>query len=86
MAEQVGYANPYRFQHFVLDERSGARCSICAEIRQYAFKHLKGETDILAIDKQGFLKQENSPLGYRHYVAITGHEQNCQVGVSVLHQ
>ena len=54
MAEQVGYANPYRFQH-LLGRAQWNADAVCAEIRQYAVEHLKSQTDILAIDETGNL-------------------------------
>ena len=54
MAEQVGYANPYRFQH-LLGRAHWDADAVCAEIRQYALEQLKSQTDILAIDETGNL-------------------------------
>ena len=54
MAEQVGYANPYRFQH-LLGRAQWSADAVCAVLRQYAVEHLKSETDILAIDQTGDL-------------------------------
>ena len=51
-------------------------------IRQYAFEHLKSETDILAIDETGFLKQGEQSVGVQvQYYGTVGHLENCQVGV-----
>lgn len=81
MAEQVGYANPYRFQH-LLGRAQWNADAVCAEIRQYAVEHLKSETDILAIDETGFLKQGEQSVGVQvQYYGTTGHLENCQVGV-----
>ena len=58
------------------------RTCVCAEIRQYAFEHLKSQTDILAIDETGFLKQKEQSVGVQvQYYGTTGHLENCQVGV-----
>jgi len=55
---------------------------VCAEIRQYAVEHLKSQTDILAIDETGFLKQGEQSVGVQvQYYGTTGHLENCQVGV-----
>lgn len=55
---------------------------MCAEIRQYALEHLKSQTDILAIDETGFLKQKDQSVGVQvQYYGTTGHLENCQVGV-----
>jgi SRSO17 transposase len=81
MAEQVGYANPYRFQN-LLGRAQWNADTVCAEIRQYAFEHLKSEIDILAIDETGFLKQGEQSVGVQvQYYGTTGHLENCQVGV-----
>ncbi|MDV2994519.1 MAG: IS701 family transposase ISCARN75 [Chroococcidiopsis sp. SAG 2025] len=81
MAEQVGYANPYRFQH-LLGRAQWNADAVCAEIRKYAVEHLKSETDILAIDETGFLKQGEQSVGVQvQYYGTTGHLENCQVGV-----
>ena len=45
-------------------------------------EHLKSETDILAIDETGFLKQKEQSVGVQvQYYGTTGHLENCQVGV-----
>lgn len=81
MAEQVGYSNPYRLQH-LLGRAQWDADAVCAEIRQYAFEHLKSQTDILAIDETGFLKQGEQSVGVQvQYYGTTGHLENCQVGV-----
>ncbi|WP_051033270.1 IS701 family transposase [Chroococcidiopsis thermalis] len=81
MAEQVGYVNPYRFQH-LLGRAQWSADAVCAEVRQYAMEHLKSETDILAIDETGFLKQGEQSVGVQvQYYGTTGHLENCQVGV-----
>ncbi|MDV2993588.1 MAG: IS701 family transposase ISCARN75 [Chroococcidiopsis sp. SAG 2025] len=81
MAEQVGYSNPYRFQH-LLGRAQWNADAVCAEIRKYAVEHLKSETDILAIDETGFLKQGEQSVGVQvQYYGTTGHLENCQVGV-----
>ncbi len=45
-------------------------------------EHLKSETDILAIDETGFLKQGQQSVGVQvQYYGTTGHLEYCQVGV-----
>jgi SRSO17 transposase len=81
MAEQVGYSNPYRLQH-LLGRAQWDADAVCAFVRQYAVEHLKSETDILAIDETGFLKQGEQSVGVQvQYYGTTGHLENCQVGV-----
>lgn len=81
MAEQVGYANPYRFQH-LLGRAEWNADAVCAKIKQYAVEHLKSKADILAIDETGFLKQGEQSFGVQvQYYGTTGHLENCQVGV-----
>ncbi len=49
---------------------------------QYAVEYLKSETDILAIDETGFLKQGEQSVGVQvQYYGTTGDLENCQVGV-----
>jgi SRSO17 transposase len=76
-----------RFQH-LLGRAQWNADAVCAEIRQYAVEHLKSQTDILAIDETGFLKQGEQSVGVQvQYYGTTGHLENCQVGVIyVLHQ
>lgn len=81
MAEQVGYSNPYRLQH-LLGRAQWDADAVCVDVRQYAVEHLKSETDILAIDETGFLKQGEESVGVQvQYYGTTGHLENCQVGV-----
>lgn len=81
MAEQVGYANPYRFQH-LLGRAEWNADAVCAEIKQYAVEHLKSKADILAIDETDFFKQVEQSVGAQgQYYGTTGHLENCQVGV-----
>lgn len=81
MAEQVGYSTPYRLQH-LLGRAQWNADAVCAEVRQSAVAHLKSETDILAIDETGFLKQGEQSVGVQvQYYGTTGHLENCQVGV-----
>ncbi|MBD2309884.1 IS701 family transposase [Chroococcidiopsis sp. FACHB-1243] len=81
MAEQVGYSNPYKLQH-LLGRAQWDADAVCAEIRQYALEQLKSQTDILAIDETGFLKQGEQSVGVQvQYYGTTGHLENCQVGV-----
>jgi SRSO17 transposase len=81
MAEQVGHVNPYRFQH-LLGRAQWDADAVCADVRQYAMENLKSQTDILAIDETGFLKQGEQSVGVQvQYYGTTGHLENCQVGV-----
>jgi SRSO17 transposase len=81
MAQQVGYANPYRLQHLlgraIWDEEQ-----VCAEVRDYVVEHLNDRTGILAIDETSFLKKGEESVGVgRQYCGLTGQIDNCQVGV-----
>lgn len=81
MAEQAGDRNPYRLQH-LLGRGHWDADAVCVEIRQYAVEYLKSETDILAIDETGFLKQGEQSVGVQvQYYGTTGKKENCQVGV-----
>jgi SRSO17 transposase len=81
MAEQVGYANPYRLQHLlgraIWDEEQ-----VCAEVRDYVVEHLDDGAGILAVDETSFLKKGEESVGVgRQYCGLTGQIENCQVGV-----
>jgi len=59
MAEQVGYASPYRLQHLlgraIWDEEQ-----VCAEVRDYVVEHLDDGAGILAVDETSFQEGEES--------------------------
>lgn len=81
MAEQVGYANPYRLQHLlgraIWDEEE-----VCAEVRDYVVEHLNDGAGILAVDETSFLKKGEESVGVgKQYCGLTGQIENCQVGV-----
>jgi len=81
MAEQVGYANPYRLQHLLGRARWDEE-QVCAEVRDYVVEHLEDGAGILAIDETSFLKRGEESVGVgRQYCGLTGQIENCQVGV-----
>ncbi len=81
MAEQVGYANPYRLQHLLGRARWDEE-QVCAEVRDYVVEHLDDGAGILAIDETSFLKRGEESVGVgRQYCGLTGQIENCQVGV-----
>jgi len=83
MAEQVGYASPYRLQHLlgraIWDEEQ-----MCAEVRDYVVAHLMMEQESGRRRNQLPWKRRIS-WGGRQYCGQRGRE-NCQVGVFRLHQ
>jgi len=81
MAEQVGYANPYRLQHLLGRARWDEE-QVCAEVRDYVVEHLDDGAGILAVDETSFLKRGEESVGVgRQYCGLTGQIENCQVGV-----
>ncbi len=81
MAEQVGYANPYRLQHLLGRARWDEE-QVCAEVRDYIVEHLDDGAGILAVDETSFLKRGEESVGVgRQYCGLTGQIENCQVGV-----
>ena len=81
MSEQVGYANPYRFQHLLARARWDEE-SVRTEIRDYVVENLNDGAGILAVDETSFLKKGEESVGVgRQYCGLTGQIENCQVGV-----
>jgi len=75
MAEQVGYASPYRLQHLlgraIWDEEQ-----MCAEVRDYVVEHLDDGAGILAVDETSFLKRGEESVGVgRQYCGLTGQKR-----------
>ena len=81
MSEQVGYANPYRFQHLLGRAQWDAE-QVCVELRDYVVEHLDDAAGIVAIDETSFIKRGEESVGVgRQYCGLTGQIENCQVGV-----
>ena len=81
MAEQVGYANPYRFQHLLGRAQWDAE-SMCSEVRDYVVESLDDGAAIIAIDETCFIKKGEESVGVqRQYCSLSGQIENCQVGV-----
>lgn len=81
MSEQVGYDNPYRFQH-LLGRGKWESEQVCAQVKDYLVEHLDDGAGILAIDETSFLKKGEESVGVgRQYCGLTGQIENCQVAV-----
>jgi len=85
MAEQVGYASPYRLQHLlgraIWDEEQ-----MCAEVRLCSRASDDG-AGILAVDETSFLKRGEESVGVgRQYCGLTGQIELSSWSVSRLHQ
>jgi SRSO17 transposase len=81
LAEAVGLANPYPFQHLLGRAHWDAelvRDAHCQEVLAGL-----GQNDaVLAIDETGFIKQGKKSAGVaRQYCGASGKIDNCQVGV-----
>jgi len=72
---------PVPYQH-LLGRAQWNADTVGAFVRQYAVEAFEEQTDILAIDETGFLKQGEQSVGVQvQYYGTTGHLENCQVGV-----
>ena len=87
MSEQVGYANPYRFQHLLARARWDEE-SVRTEIRDYVVENLNDGAGILAVDETSFLKRGEESVGVgRQHCGLTGQKRELSSGcVSRLHQ
>jgi len=74
MAEQVGYASPYRLQHLlgraIWDEEQ-----MCAEVRDYVVEHLDDGAGIWPWTKPASLKGRRISWGWRQYCGLTGQRE-----------
>jgi SRSO17 transposase len=83
LAELVGAATPYGFQH-LLGRADWDADALRDVLRQYVVEHL-GDTDgIVVLDETGFLKKGRMSAGVaRQYTGTAGRIENAQVGVFV---
>jgi SRSO17 transposase len=81
LAEAVGRANPYAFQHLLGRAQWDAEAVRDAH-RQEVLAGLGQEDAVLAIDESGVVKQGTKSAGVaRQYCGASGKIDNCQVGV-----
>jgi len=81
LAEMVGAATPYGFQHLL--GRADWDADVLRDaLRQYVVEHLGDEHAIVVLDETGFLKKGRKSAGVaRQYSGTAGRIENAQVGV-----
>lgn len=81
LAEEAGFARPYRIQSLLGRSRWSADV-LCARVRRHALEALTDRDGVLIIDETGFLKKGTHSVGVaRQYSGTAGRIENCQVGV-----
>lgn len=81
LAEQAGFARPYRIQSLLGRSRWSADV-LCERVRNHALEALADRDGVLIIDETGFLKKGTHSVGVaRQYSGTAGRIENCQVGV-----
>jgi SRSO17 transposase len=81
LAEEAGFARPYRIQSLLGRSRWSAD-ALCARVRHHALEALADCDGVLIIDETGFLKKGTHSVGVaRQYSGTAGRIENCQVGV-----
>ena len=81
LAEIVGDATPYGFQH-LLGRADWDADALRDELQRYVLDQLADAAAILVIDETGFLKKGQASAGVaRQYSGTAGRIENCQIGV-----
>ncbi len=81
LAESVGAATPYGFQH-LLGRADWDANALRDELQHYIVDHLGDAGASLGIDETGFLKKGRASAGVaRQYSGTAGRSDNCQIGV-----
>jgi SRSO17 transposase len=81
LAEIMGAATPYGFQH-LLGRADWDADAVRDALHQYVHDHLRDSHAILVIDETGFLKKGTHSAGVaRQYSGTAGRIENCQIGV-----
>ncbi len=81
LAEIVGDATPYGFQH-LLGRADWDADALRDALRAYIVDHLGDDAAILVLDETGFLKKGGKSAGVaRQYSGTAGRIENCQIGV-----
>lgn len=85
LAEQAGDRTPYALQH-LLDRAKWEADAVRDDLQAYVRTHLAAAEAILVIDETSFLKKGTHSVGVGpQYSGITGHLENCQVGVFLVY-
>jgi SRSO17 transposase len=85
LAEQAGDRTPYAMQH-LLDRAKWDADAVCDDLQAYVRTHLADPEAIVVIDETSFLKKGTHSVGVGpQYSGITGHLENCQVGVFLVY-
>ena len=83
VAEVVGAANPYGFQH-LLGRADWDADRVRDDLAAYARERLADPKGVLIVDETGFLKKGTKSVGVqRQYSGTAGRIENCQIGVFV---
>lgn len=81
LAEVVGAANPYGFQH-LLGRANWDVDAVRNELHDYIAEHLGDPDAVVVIDETGFLKKGRMSAGVaRQYSGTAGRIENAQIGV-----
>lgn len=81
LAEVVGAANPYGFQH-LLGRAEWDADAVRDELRDYVVEHIGAAEAVVVIDETGFLKKGRMSAGVaRQYSGTAGRIENSQIGV-----
>jgi SRSO17 transposase len=81
LAEQLGEATPYRFQH-LLGRATWDPDALRDRLAAYVTTYLATNAAIGVLDETGFLKKGTHSVAVaRQYSGTAGHVANCQVGV-----
>jgi SRSO17 transposase len=85
LAEQAGDRTPYALQH-LLDRAQWEADAVRDDLQAYVRTHLADPEALLVIDETSFLKKGTHSVGVGpQYSGITGHLENCQVGVFLVY-
>jgi SRSO17 transposase len=85
LAEQAGDRTPYAMQHLLGRAKWDAE-AVRDDLQTYVRTHLAEPGALLVIDETSFLKKGTHSVGVGpQYSGITGHLENCQVGVFLVY-
>jgi len=85
LAEQAGDRTPYATQH-LLGRAQWDADAVRDDLQAYVRAHLADPRAVLIIDETSFLKKGTHSVGVGpQYSGITGHIENCQVGVFLVY-
>jgi len=85
LAEQAGDRTPYATQH-LLGRAQWDADAVRNDLQAYVRAHLADPEALLIIDETSFLKKGTHSVGVgSQYSGITGHIENCQVGVFLVY-